>query len=106
MNQRARDRRAALPAIDRVLRAPGAALLIEHYGRSLVVDTVRDVVAEHRSAEKAASVEAIVAATAEALARLMQPSQRRVFNLTGTVLHTNLGRAPLPEEAVTAAAEA
>ncbi len=106
MSERARDRRAALPAVDRVLRAPGGALLVERYGRSLVVDAVRDAIAERRSAREVASVEAIVAAAGQALARLMQPSQRRVFNLTGTVLHTNLGRAPLPEEAVMAAVEA
>src|SRR6266581_1961209 len=106
MSEPVRDRRASLPANDRVLRAPGTALLIEHYGRSLVVDAVRDATAECRATGAAASVEAIVAASSAALARLMQPSQRRVFNLTGTVLHTNLGRAPLPEEAVAAAAEA
>jgi L-seryl-tRNA(Ser) seleniumtransferase len=98
--------RATLPAVDRVLRSPGAASLIEQHGRALVVDAVRGTLAEYRLRGGGGSVEAIIAACGERLTHLAQPSQRRVFNLTGTVLHTNLGRAPLPEEAVAAAAEA
>jgi L-seryl-tRNA(Ser) seleniumtransferase len=100
------DARAALPSVDRVLRAPETAVLIERYGRGLVLDAVREALAAHRQVGNPASVDAVVAASEATLAQLMQPSQRRVFNLTGTVLHTNLGRAPLPEEAVAAAAEA
>jgi L-seryl-tRNA(Ser) seleniumtransferase len=106
MSEPARDRRAGLPSVDRVLSAPGAAALIELHGRALVLDAVRQAIAGHRAAGTQASIEDIVAACAEALARLALPSQHRVFNLTGTVLHTNLGRAPLPEEAVAAASEA
>src|SRR5438045_1593813 len=85
---------------------PAAAALIERYGGELAVERVREALAERRVAGDSASIDDIIAASAAALARLMQPSQRLVFNLTGTVLHTNLGRAPLPEEAVAAAAEA
>jgi L-seryl-tRNA(Ser) seleniumtransferase len=104
MSEAARDRR--LPAVDRVLRDAGAVALVERYGRNLVLDAVRHALAEHRDRGEPAMPATIVAASAAALERLMRPSQRRVFNLTGTVLHTNLGRAPLPEEAIAAATEA
>ncbi len=96
--------RAALPSVDRVLRV--ADELVERYGRKLVTDAVRDALAHRRSEGVVADAAAIVAEVGHALARLMGKSQRRVFNLTGTVLHTNLGRAPLPEEAIEAAVEA
>jgi L-seryl-tRNA(Ser) seleniumtransferase len=88
------------------LRSDEAATLISQYGRPLVLDAVRKALAEQRLSGAGASVAAIIEASGTALARIMQPSQRRVFNLTGTVLHTNLGRAPLPEEAIAAAIEA
>jgi L-seryl-tRNA(Ser) seleniumtransferase len=100
----ARHGRAALPSVDRVLRA--ATALIERHGRALVADAVREVLAVHRQSGNAAGLDIILAESTAALARLTRPSQRRVFNLTGTVLHTNLGRAALPEEAIAAAAEA
>jgi len=101
-----RDRRAGLPSVDRVLSAPETAALIERHGRALVLDAVRQAIAARRAAGASASIADIVAAAAASLDLLARLSQRRVFNLTGTVLHTNLGRAPLPEEAVAAASEA
>jgi L-seryl-tRNA(Ser) seleniumtransferase len=101
-----RPGRSGLPAVDRVLRSEKARALITRYGRPLVVEAVRTALAERRRCGTTASVTSIIEESTASLAREMHPSQRRVFNLTGTVLHTNLGRAPLPEEAIAAAVEA
>ena len=101
-----RQGRAALPSVDRVLRTKEADALIVRYGRSAVVDAIRAALETRRCRGAGASAAAIIKESAQSLAREMAPSQRRVFNLTGTVLHTNLGRAPLPEEAIAAAVEA
>lgn len=66
--------------------------------RTLVVAEVRAAIAEARreilaGGEPKFGIEVYVT---ELLARWERPSLRRVINATGVVLHTNLGRAPLP----------
>jgi L-seryl-tRNA(Ser) seleniumtransferase len=99
------DSRASLPSVDRVLRMPDIVALTERHGRHLVVAAARDVLEDLRVGNSGATDEDIAARCRAKLEAQMRPSQRRVFNLTGTVLHTNLGRAPLPEEAVQATAD-
>ena len=99
-----------LPAVDRLLSLPAIAALIETHGRTPVTGVVRDVLAATRAAIKEgaplpdieALLTSLVVKVSTGVTALTQPKLRPVFNLTGTVLHTNLGRAPLPEEAVEA----
>ncbi len=98
--------RAALPSVDRLLRADDAASLIAEYGRAPVTGALRAALADARAAiaggGPAAGQEALLAGAARRLAEERTPSLRPVFNLTGTVLHTNLGRAVLPDAAIAA----
>ena len=85
---------------------PSLAPLIARAGRALVIEALRAWAEAKRGTEDVGD-EAACARWCEArLVGLVEPSQRRVFNLTGTVLHTNLGRAQLAEEAIEAAVEA
>jgi L-seryl-tRNA(Ser) seleniumtransferase len=94
------------PSIDRMAGWPSLAPLVARAGRPLVIEALRAWAEAKRGNDDVAD-EAACARWCEArLAGLVQPSQRRVFNLTGTVLHTNLGRALLAEEAVVAAVDA
>ncbi|MBC7637749.1 MAG: L-seryl-tRNA(Sec) selenium transferase, partial [Acetobacteraceae bacterium] len=96
-----------LPSVDAVLRAPEGLVLIEMFGRAATTDAIRGSLAGLRDQRNfAASLSVTIALAADHLARLFAPGQRPVFNLTGTVLHTNLGRAPIPPEAAEAAAAA
>ncbi|MDF2998809.1 MAG: L-seryl-tRNA selenium transferase [Xanthobacteraceae bacterium] len=110
MNEDAAHSLRALPAVDAVLKAPTALAAIERFGRQETTRAVRAALAEVRrhAAHLAALPDAdhIADAALSALLASAQPSLRPVFNLTGTVLHTNLGRALLAEEAIAAAVAA
>jgi L-seryl-tRNA(Ser) seleniumtransferase len=101
-------RKRGLPSVDAVLRTTLAATLIERFGREATVAAVRDAIGAARGEPGDVALAAEDAATA-ALGRLEardRASLTPVFNLTGVVLHTNLGRARLAEEAVAAATTA
>ena len=102
--------RRAIPSLDRLLQLAEVAVLVSRYGRPLVAETARAELATLRAAlarsGAAFDEPGFVRACAERLEREAQPSLKTVFNLTGTVLHTNLGRAVMPVEAAEAAARA
>jgi L-seryl-tRNA(Ser) seleniumtransferase len=94
---------AWLPSVDRLLRAPHAERLIALHGRQPATEAIRAVLDDLRAArEPQLDDDAILQRVAARLAAEARPSLRPVFNLTGTVLHTNLGRALLPDEAIEA----
>ena len=102
----------ALPSVDRLLGSEAFLPLIARFGRQEVVAATRALLGREREAltlgEPKAdwSPEALATRVALDVEQRLAPRFRRVINLTGTVLHTNLGRALLPVEAVQAVADA
>jgi L-seryl-tRNA(Ser) seleniumtransferase len=103
------DPRRRLPAVEALLQEPALRAVSAIVPRPLLVEAVRDEIAEARLGLRpgtAAPDAATLAARAAERARLaVRPSLRRVLNATGIVLHTNLGRAPLARPAAAALAE-
>jgi L-seryl-tRNA(Ser) seleniumtransferase len=103
-----RERLRGLPAVDAVLRNPAGATLAGRHGRAAATAAVRSVLDDLRrrisgDEQPVVSEESIVAMAARALS---DRGLRRVVNATGVVLHTNLGRSVLSENAAAAAVEA
>ena len=112
----ARDERLrAVAAVDEVLREPGVQELLARYRRDLVADAVRAVIARLRREILAGAADGAVPSGAETLTgadlvpwvrgvleTAATSSLRRVINATGVVVHTDLGRSVLPDEALAA----
>jgi L-seryl-tRNA(Ser) seleniumtransferase len=110
LNSQAGARRA-IPSVDRLLNLEDVGRLITQYGRPLVVETIRGLLDEERAAldraeRTARNEQVLINACAERLAQSTTPTLKTVFNLTGTVLHTNLGRAQVAPSAAQAALNA
>jgi L-seryl-tRNA(Ser) seleniumtransferase len=106
-----------LPAVSRLLAARPVKALVRRHGAELVTALLRDTLEERRkelragrlagkALEKAITATAIAADVGQAAAQLLAPRPRAVINATGVVVHTNLGRSLLSEEAALSVAAA
>jgi L-seryl-tRNA(Ser) seleniumtransferase len=102
------NRMAKLPSVDYVLKHRTALVLQKEYGLSELTKVTRSILLEVRQSI-INDQEALICDDASIFGLIQQRLEARaekkvkaVLNLTGTVLHTNLGRAVLPQEAVDA----
>ncbi len=96
-----------LPSVDRLLRQEGVVLLVEKHGHACVaaearavIDGLRTHVLNGTLSAVDVSPEALTQAVHERVTARLSPRMRAVINLTGTVIHTNLGRALLADAAL------
>lgn len=96
-----------LPQVEEMLQLPEVGALLSLAPRSVLADCVREAVDETRQEILAGTcgqvdVRALADAVRSRALAAARPSLRRVVNATGIVVHTNLGRSPLADEAVRA----
>ena len=102
-----RARPGDLPSVDRLLNFPGARALHAQHGHTLVATEARSLLDGLRQAALAGSLalaavhaDALTGALAGRVRQRLAPRIRKVLNLTGTVVHTNLGRSLLADSAL------
>lgn len=97
------DEYRKLPSVDELLRGDRVQTLLSRYAREFVVSSLRDVLADARSAigrgDKSLDAQALIAAAERSIDQQSKASLRRAINASGIILHTGLGRAVLSEQA-------
>ena len=97
-----------LPSVDRLLADSRVGALAAEYGTPTVTELARRHLDDLRQAIAAGRpcppFDEIASSLAERAASALAPTLRPVINATGVIIHTNLGRAPLSDEALAAMA--
>ncbi|MDH3998503.1 MAG: L-seryl-tRNA(Sec) selenium transferase [Desulfuromonadales bacterium] len=106
------DRKAllrTLPKIDKLLNTQRLTELATQHPHMLLceaaqstVEALRQQLLDSEAPLPDLELEAVAAQVEQLLKQLVRPSLRKVINVTGTLLHTNLGRAPLSDDALQA----
>jgi L-seryl-tRNA(Ser) seleniumtransferase len=99
-----------LPSVDRLLNHPKSNLLLARFNRDYVTQQCRDILDEIRASVRQGNLESSAELNEESIVTRLEkritldrdPKLVRVVNATGTILHTNLGRALLPQAAIDA----
>lgn len=95
-----------IPKVDVLLEEEGTQNLIERYSYETVIEAIREELDSLRAFigkcesedEANARLAALRERIEEHVAKMHEPNMRSVVNATGTILHTNLGRAPIGEK--------
>ena len=98
----------SIPKVDILLEEQEIQDLIDAYGRELVMDVIREEMDALRTfigkcddeEEAKAQIGMLTQNIKRHAGKLHEPNMKMVINGTGTVLHTNLGRAPISKEHV------
>ena len=100
----------SLPSVDRLISDPRIQRLVDSYSRDAVLELVRDHLEQVRSSigngSRAVSFDEMVESIEKDASKTWQLWPRPLINATGVIIHTNLGRAPLSNDAVEAARQA
>jgi L-seryl-tRNA(Ser) seleniumtransferase len=99
----------SLPSVDKILSDARVVRCEEAYSRPTVLQITREYLGEARSkiqaGESAPPFDSVVDSICDRVSSLASASIRPVINATGVILHTNLGRAPLSQDAISAMEE-
>ena len=102
-----KDKLRLIPSVEFMLQSSHFEGIIQEYGRGLVLYAVQEEIKQIRSLilrsefnENEVKPENLIVPVKKRISASLKPSLQKVLNGTGVILHTNLGRAILADEAL------